>query len=351
MEQTGFLYKLDPKDYITGASPLLWENVNTLGDWRNFLPSEEKQYALTFDTLSCTTFSALNVIETFVNFLVSNNKLSVEKLNDLGFIENGKFNCSDRFSAILSGTTERGNYFPAVMDSIRKDGLLPEKDFPFSGTTWAEYHDKTKITEAMKEKAKKILSILDFAYEWVPITETSLELTDAFKQSPIQVAVTKESPTHAIFLPKIDWEFETYPPFLQARNRTIAYAMKIQVKVKLPIAPVYKFFSESEVAKWKLKPELFALLDKIRGECGFPLRIVSGLRSKAQNDALQDSVSDSSHLSSLAVDVFCNDSSRRFKIIQAALANGIKRIGVGKDFLHLDIATDKPQNVIWHYYK
>lgn len=111
----------------------------------------------------------------------------------------------------------------------------------------------------------------------------------------------------------------------------------------------YKYFSPAEVAKWKLKPELFTLLDDLRGKCGFPFIINSGLRTKAENDALQGSVSESSHLSGLAVDLSITDSLKRFKLVQNALLSGITRIGVGKTFIHLDIDKTKPQNVMWEY--
>jgi len=112
----------------------------------------------------------------------------------------------------------------------------------------------------------------------------------------------------------------------------------------------YKYFSQKEVDKWKLKPELFAILDKIREECGFPLIITSGLRSIAQNNALKDAVSDSSHLIGLAVDLAISDSIKRFKLVSVALKNGIVRIGIGKGFVHLDIDSNKLQNCMWDYY-
>lgn len=112
----------------------------------------------------------------------------------------------------------------------------------------------------------------------------------------------------------------------------------------------YKYFSESEVKRWKLKPDLWVLLDKMRGECGFPFNITSGLRTKDENDSLKDSVSDSAHLSGLAVDIACKGSSERFKMVQVAFANGITRIGIGKTFVHMDIDKSKVGNVMWHYY-
>ena len=117
-----------------------------------------------------------------------------------------------------------------------------------------------------------------------------------------------------------------------------------------PYLTGYQYFSPAEVAKWKLKPEFWVLLDKIRGECGFAFNITSGLRTKEENDALADSVSDSAHLSGLAVDLFCIYSDRRFKMVEVARKNGITRIGIGKTFIHFDIDPTKSQNVIWHYY-
>lgn len=112
----------------------------------------------------------------------------------------------------------------------------------------------------------------------------------------------------------------------------------------------YKYFSQAEVEKWKLKPQLWQLLDKLRDECGFAFNINSGLRTEAENKALNGSVSDSAHLSGLACDLAINDSIKRFRLIDIALKNGIKRIGVGKTFVHLDIDETKPQSVVWHYY-
>jgi len=111
----------------------------------------------------------------------------------------------------------------------------------------------------------------------------------------------------------------------------------------------YKYFSKAEVEKWKLKPELWTLLDKMREECGFAFNINSGLRTKAENDKLKDSASDSAHLSGLAVDISIKDSLKRSKIVQVAFNNGINRIGIADTFVHIDVDKSKVQNVIWLY--
>lgn len=111
--------------------------------------------------------------------------------------------------------------------------------------------------------------------------------------------------------------------------------------------PIYKYFKPSEIVG--LKPELVSLLDKMRGECGFPFKINSGFRTVAQNASLSDSVGDSAHLTGLAVDLSIKDSVKRLKLLQVALNNEIGRIGIGKDFIHIDISKILPINVCWLY--
>lgn len=130
--------------------------------------------------------------------------------------------------------------------------------------------------------------------------------------------------------------------------------IKVQLNKLLSITYAsegYKYFSPAEVSKWKLTPELWKLLDKLRGECGFPFIITSGLRSVAQNASLSDAVGDSAHLSGLAVDLSVTDSGKRDKLLEVSFNNGITRRGIGDTFVHLDISKTLPQNKTWTYYK
>lgn len=263
MQQSGFLYELRPSDYILGStSPLKGEDLIPSADWIAHRPEDEKQFDINFDTLSCSTFSGTNDLETLFNFFLSQSIFSEAQIKwatDNGYLVNGKFNFSDRFSAISNGTKPNGQYVQNVWDDFRNTGLIPEKDLPFGGTNQAEYLDKSLITPAMKAKAQKFLEVFiekdekgkyKINYEWVPITNTSIELAAALKQAPLQVAVTKEYPTHAIALLRIDTEFESYAPYLRPRNRTVAYALKPVVKVRktmpVVIPPVENFFKVQE---------------------------------------------------------------------------------------------------------
>lgn len=192
-----------PGDYIAGAvSAVIYTERLKDGQWHNkYRPTEEKQIGVYFDTMSCVTFAALNSIEEQVAYLVEKGLLKgdgLQYLKDLGFFdENGKFNASDRFTAIMSNTTKQGNYLNAVWESIRVDGILPEKDLPSklddrTPWEWEDWMDKKVITDELKEKAKKVKNVLQFAYEWVSTDRESLKYHA--KQAPLQIAAPVCSP-------------------------------------------------------------------------------------------------------------------------------------------------------------
>lgn len=343
MRQTGLLFKYSPEDFVTGSSPLVFSDINPKGDWRPYLPSEERQSKdFTFDTMSCTTFSALSICETLINFHIEKGHIEKDLLKDY-IDDNGKVNFSDRFTAVMSGTTKQGNYFQNVWSSIKKDGLLPEKDLPFGGNTWEEYHDKSKITSKMKAKALKILDLFDFGYEWVSF-QPNTDLSGALKQSPIHGAIPFPA-YHAVELPSANYIFDTYSPFLYERGVPVHYTMKALVLPKEQ-KPTYKYFTTKEVVG--LKHGLVLLLDKAREIAGVPFVINSGYRTSQYNKEV-GGVENSAHTLGLAVDLRCRNSTERFKIVKALMEAGFTRIGIGDTFVHCDLDKSKPQEVIWLY--
>jgi len=76
--------------------------------------------------------------------------------------------------------------------------------------------------------------------------------------------------------------------------------------------------------------------------------ITSGYRCEAHNKEVGGKGT-SSHLKGLAADIKCDDSGFRFPLVGALLKAGFKRIGMGKDFIHIDLDPDKPKNMIWVY--
>ena len=96
------------------------------------------------------------------------------------------------------------------------------------------------------------------------------------------------------------------------------------------------------------------MLDKAREYAGIPFKITSGYRTEAHNSRVGGVPRDhdskgSSHMYGLAVDIACNNSQDRYKIVTALLDAGFNRIGIASSFIHVDNDTDKVSDVIWTY--
>lgn len=99
----------------------------------------------------------------------------------------------------------------------------------------------------------------------------------------------------------------------------------------------------------QMEPGFLELLDRVREAAGIPLVLDCAFRSKAHEKKMGRS-GNSAHTRGKAVDIRCNTSANRYKIVAAALGCGIRRIGIGKTFVHLDDDDTLPQGVIWDYY-
>lgn len=97
------------------------------------------------------------------------------------------------------------------------------------------------------------------------------------------------------------------------------------------------------------------LLDKLRTMQAWlrsSLTFTSGFRSKSWEFSKgRDGSSSHSKTPCLAVDVSTLDSHWRYKVLAAAICAGFERIGVGKNFIHLDIDESKAHPVVFHYYE
>ena len=91
------------------------------------------------------------------------------------------------------------------------------------------------------------------------------------------------------------------------------------------------------------------LLDRVRERAGIPLVLNCAYRSR-EWDKAKGRTGNSAHTRGKAVDIRCTTSANRYKIVFAALACGIRRIGIAKTYIHLDNDGTLPQGVIWDYY-
>lgn len=122
------------------------------------------------------------------------------------------------------------------------------------------------------------------------------------------------------------------------------------------MAKTSKYFAPAEFTRCtpacsieKMDQGFLDLMDKVRYTAGIPMVISSAFRSRDWEIAHGRS-GDGAHPHGKAVDVKCRTSANRYKIVRAAILCGVRRIGIGKTFIHLDNDPSLPQNVIWDYY-
>ena len=95
--------------------------------------------------------------------------------------------------------------------------------------------------------------------------------------------------------------------------------------------------------------DLVLRLDALRKLFGSPIKVNSGYRCDEHPETLNNPTS--SHAVGEAVDIAVKGSAARFRLLQLVFNNHLfTRIGIGEDYLHLDIDEEKTQDVVWDYY-
>jgi hypothetical protein len=102
-------------------------------------------------------------------------------------------------------------------------------------------------------------------------------------------------------------------------------------------------------------PRLVELCENIRVLAGRPVGIRSGCRCYAHN-AAEGGKDNSSHRTCLvdreygqAADIDTPTPTDRWELLRAAFRSGARRIGIGHDYIHVDVDTEKDQDVVWLY--
>ena len=92
-----------------------------------------------------------------------------------------------------------------------------------------------------------------------------------------------------------------------------------------------------------------SMLDTARDIAGITFNINSGFRCPRHNKEVGGSPT-SSHLKGLAADIKADTSRKRYLVVKALIQTGFNRIGIGKNFIHVDLDLDKTDNLMWTYY-
>ena len=89
-------------------------------------------------------------------------------------------------------------------------------------------------------------------------------------------------------------------------------------------------------------------LDMAREYAKIPFVVTSACRCEEHNRAVGGK-EDSSHTKGLAIDISADNSPQRARVIYGLLMAGFNRMGIAKNFVHVDIDKDKPPYVTWLY--
>jgi len=93
--------------------------------------------------------------------------------------------------------------------------------------------------------------------------------------------------------------------------------------------------------------DLVRKLQAARDDLEGPIYISSGFRCKEHNLKV-GGVEESSHTKGAAVDIKVATSRDRWLLLWVLLQK-FDRIGIGKDFIHVDVDEDKVNEVVWLY--
>jgi len=264
----GLIPPLDnPKEYqMGGLSGVVHEERNTLKNWLNFLPSEERQKFRLFDSFGCTTYSCLNSIETQFEFLRFSKLIRNEDLlwlKNNGYMDaNGKVNFDDRWIVVLSGTKPGvGNYMNAPWDAARKYGLVPQGATPFrEDMTQKEYYNKSDFPPETYLLGMQFLKRFLIQYERIGLVDDQ-NLIKALGQAPVQIGLPTcsgwegspiinycdYSANHGSMLAFMDkdykYDFDSYPLFL----KKLVAKYKIDFAYKGVISPVTSVGGQSNL--------------------------------------------------------------------------------------------------------
>jgi uncharacterized protein YcbK (DUF882 family) len=94
--------------------------------------------------------------------------------------------------------------------------------------------------------------------------------------------------------------------------------------------------------------QLVAILQQMREAVGHRLDIESGVRC-VQHNLKEGGRPNSAHLRGKAADIKCPNSRLRFELVALAIQAGIRRIGIGETFVHLDNDETLAPDVLWLY--
>jgi hypothetical protein len=139
---------------------------------------------------------------------------------------------------------------------------------------------------------------------------------------------------------------------LTINGRTVIVTVRIHFRGERCI--YMKHFQEKEFyckcgcGRYNMDGHFLEKLEYAREKASIPFIVNSGCRCPAHNEAEGGKIN-SDHLTGQGVDILCETSFARWRVLRSAIASGIMRIGIAKTFIHLGDNLNNPNPRIWLY--
>jgi len=265
MEFKGALIpEIKPTDFeyngMTGVEPELLFPDGCI----QYLPENEEQIGLYFDSYGCVSFSACNALEVLIKKRMD---LGLWKADNLKFLlnkyfKNGQINFDDQWLVVKSGTIPNvGNSGTKVLDTIRKLGLPPQsmnsfdlRNRDYSKNNIDLYYNEASLNPDSDYVALEFKERFEVLYEWVGRSNWE----QASKEGVLQVYTrawyqrngkyynpTPGASGHAIINAKLSELkiFDSYDPFIKEMEKLEDFyplALKINIIEKTMAKPIIK---------------------------------------------------------------------------------------------------------------
>lgn len=174
---------VESEHYILGDGCLPKDVLMPNGHgWGDFLPKFERQSNDKLETMNCSNYGTLHAIVT-----LGKKKFGAQFQTDL----------SERYTGVMTGTTQYGNDPHKVIEIIRNtSGLIPEVYLPFDAKimTWDQYYSPRPMSPSYISVGISWLKKYKLGHEWVFVKQDTLKtkqssIKEALKYSPIGIAV------------------------------------------------------------------------------------------------------------------------------------------------------------------
>ena len=149
--------------------------------WGDFLPTDDLQNKNGLETMNCSNYGTLHALAT-----LGKKKFGAQFQTAL----------SERYTGVMTGTTQGGNDPHHVIETIRTVcGVIPEVFLPFNAavTDWQDYYCPNPMSYQWYAVGKHWLKKYKINHQWVyipaPGSSAIVPLKTALKFSPIGVAV------------------------------------------------------------------------------------------------------------------------------------------------------------------